>query len=167
MSSKNLRVYKILIISLIVTVTMTGLVYRGIPYSGEYEISGLAIPMASATDIQTLEKEVGQVVSFKAKVKNTGNVETTYVIVVKWKEHGAENWECDSVADMSLHPSQLETSAIGSMECTETMMGKYFDVMFILYDHESETVLDEKIIEKALYVKEKLVSGTLINFWIE
>jgi hypothetical protein len=31
---------------------------------------------------QTLEKEVGQTVHFKASVKNTRNVKTTYIIAV-------------------------------------------------------------------------------------
>jgi hypothetical protein len=118
-------------------------------------------------EIQTLEKEIDQCVQFKAKVKNTGNMETTYIIVAKWREHGSEEWESDGIADVRLSPGQAEILVVGSTECTDTMTGRYFDVKFILYDHETETMLDEKVIESAWHVNEILVTGSIINFWIE
>jgi len=100
--------------------------------------------MASAVEYQTLEKEVGQSIQFKAKVKNTGNVETTYLIFAKWREDGTEEWESDGFADVRLSPGHYETLVVGSVECMEEMAGKYFDVKFLLYDYETETLLDEK-----------------------
>jgi len=46
------------------------------------------------------------------------------------------------------------------------MADKYFDVKFILYDSE-ENVLDDKMIEKAWYVKEKVIQGVIYEFWID
>lgn len=46
-------------------------------------------------------------------------------------------------------------------------MGKYFDVKFILYDYETEGLLDQKEIDKAWHVKETIVTGTITGFWIE
>jgi hypothetical protein len=47
------------------------------------------------------------------------------------------------------------------------MAGKYFDVKFILYEAETETALDEKEIDRAWYVKEIVVLGSIDVFWIE
>jgi hypothetical protein len=61
----------------------------------------------------------------------------------------------------------METMIIGGIECTESMAGKYFDVKFILYEAETETALDEKEIDRAWYVKEIVVLGSIDGFWIE
>lgn len=65
-------------------------------------MSGQIILPASAMEPQTLEKEVGQTIHFKACVKNIGNVEATYVIVVEWRVDGAEAWESGGNADVRL-----------------------------------------------------------------
>jgi len=167
MSLKNAGLYKILAISLMFTVFSTGLVQQVLPHSDESGASGLITVPAFATETQTLEKEVGQNAHFKAKIENTGNGETTYIIVAKWREHSTDGWESDYLADLRLGPGQSETLVVGGVECTETMMGKYFDVKFILYDSETETVLDEKVIDRAWHVKEMVVAGNIISFWIE
>jgi hypothetical protein len=66
-----------------------------------------------------------------------------------------------------LGSGQSETIAIGSLICTEAMMGKYFDVKFILYQCDTEIILDEKVIPEAFYVKEVVVSGDVTGYWVE
>jgi hypothetical protein len=75
---------------------------------------------------------------FKAKIKNTGNKETTYAIVGKRREGDTEEWESGGKKDLRLAPEHMETMIIGGIECTESMAGKYFDVKFILYEAETE-----------------------------
>ena len=168
MSNRALpTVTPILAVVSMIAISMTVLNYQALLYSGEQGISGRFITPAWAMESETLEKEVGQSVHFKAEVINTGDVETTYLIVAKWSEDGTEEWETAGLADVRLSPGQSETLVIGGFECTEWMMNKYFDVKFILYECEAETVLDEKVIDKAWHVKEIVVSGTLTGFWIE
>ncbi|MCW3991359.1 MAG: hypothetical protein NWE79_01510 [Candidatus Bathyarchaeota archaeon] len=148
-------------------VSMTALSLQGSLFSEGSGNSGQIISLASAMEAQTLVKEVGQSVHFKATVENNGNVETAFLIVAKWREDGTEGWESGGLTDVRLNPWESETLVVGYVECTETMMGKHFDVKFILYDHETETILDEKEIDRAWYVKETVVDGTITGFWIE
>lgn len=169
MSSKTvLRTYEILAILLMLAISVTGLTFQGIDPLGDSGKSGQIVPMASATEgAHTLEKEVGQTVHFKAQIKNTGNQDTTYFIVVKWCVDGTEEWESGGLEDIRLAPWEMETMLIGSLECSEWMAGKYFDVKFILYDAETERALDEKVIDKAWFVKEIVILGLIDGFWIE
>ena len=170
MSNRALpTVTPILAVVSMIAISMTALNYQALLHSGESGVSGSFVTPVWAMESETLEKEVHQTVQFKAQVKNTGDVETTYLVVVKYREHGTEEWETGGLADVRLGPGQLETLHIGPIECTEWMMNKHFDVKFILYgcEGEEETVLDEKAIELAWYVKETIVSGTLTSFWVE
>ena len=169
MTSKTVpRAYELLAVLLMVTVSVAGLTIQGVTRFEGSGASGQLVPMASAMEEpQVLEKEVGQLVHFKAKIKNTGNKETTYVIVVKWREDGTEEWESGGLEDLRLAPEHMETMIIGGVECTESMAGTYFDVKFILYEAETETALDEKEIDRAWYVKERVVLGSIYGFWIE
>ena len=168
MSTRNIpAAHQVLAIMLMAVVSVTGLVYRGAPQTEESAVSGQIILPASATEPQTLEKEVGQTVHFKACVKNTGNIETVYVIVAEWQEDGAEAWTPAGIADVSLLPGHYETLYIGGIECTEAMMGKHFDVRFTLHDYPAEQLLDQKEIDKAWHVKETVITGTITGFWIE
>lgn len=150
----------------IVVASVSGLVVQGFPTS-EVEVSGRILSTVWATVPSIVEKDVGEYVHCKATSKNTGNVETTYCLVAKWSEHGLDEWETAGLADARLCPSQSETIVIGSIECTEPMMGKYFDVKFILYECDTETVLDEEVIAEAFYVTEVVVNGTLAGYWVE
>jgi len=162
-----LKGQQILILFLTATLSTTGLIYQVKPNSEPPRRAGRIIAMASAVEYQTLEKEVGQSIQFKVKVKNTGNVETTYLIFAKRREDGTEEWESDGFADVRLSPGHYEALVVGSVECMEEMAGKYFDVKFLLYDYETETLLDEKEIDRAWHVKETIVTGTIISYWIE
>ena len=87
--------------------------------------------------------------------------------MAKWRQDGTEEWEAAGLADLRLSSGQeSDILIIGAVECTETMMDKYFDVKIILYEYEIETVLDEKEIDKAWYVRETLVSGTVTGYWV-
>lgn len=150
-----------------VAISMTALNYQGLAYSEPSGTSGQIVSLASAVEIQTVEKEVGQFIHIKAKVKNTGDLETTYIILAKWRQDGTEEWETAGLADLRLSSGQeSDILIIGAVECTETMMDKYFDVKIILYEYDTETALDEKQIDKAWYVKETLVSGTVTGYWV-
>ena len=169
MTSKTIpRAYEILAILLMITVSVTGLTFQTMHQSGELGVTGQFVLMASATEEpQTLEKEVGQLVNFKARIKNNGNQETIYIIVAKWREHGTEEWESGGLEDLRLAPGEMETMVVGGVECCESMTGKYFDVKFILYDAETERVLDDHEIDRAWFVKEIVVLGTIYGCWIE
>ncbi len=155
------------VLALVLLASMTGLVYQGFQLPERDGASGRIVPMVYATELETQEKDVGDYVHFKVKVKNTGNVEATFIVCVYWSEDGLGEWEPDGLEDVRLGSDHYETLVVGSVECTEAMMGKFFDVKFVLYDAEAETVLDEKIIERAWYVSEVIVSGSIINFWVE
>jgi flagellin-like protein len=126
---------------------------------------GTLIPMVGAIE-NNLVKEVGDLVNFKAKIKNTGNQESKYLIVVLWKEHEVEEWEQASIEDIVLAPDLTEHIELGSIECTPDMAGKMYDVQFILYDAETENLLDKKTIEMAWSVTEPIVAGSIIGHWI-
>ena len=126
---------------------------------------GELLPMANAME-DNLVKEVGDLVSFRVKIKNTGNQETGYIINVLWREHGSGEWETACIEDIWLEPEQYEHIEVGSIECVEWMSGKYFDVQFMLYEHETELLLDSAILESAWYVKEPIVAGAIIDSWV-
>lgn len=123
---------------------------------------GSLVPMAYATE-DSLTKEVGDVVNFKVKVKNTGNTETGYIIIVKWSLHGEGEWETACIEDVWLAPDQYEHMELGCLEVTEEMAGNYYDVKFLLYEHETEQLLDEQALEAAWYVEEHIVAGTFVD----
>ena len=126
---------------------------------------GELLPMASAME-EDLVKQVGQLVSFRVKIKNTGNQETGYIVNVLWREHGTGEWETACIEDIWLEPEQYEHIEVGSIECAEWMSGKYFDVQFMLYDHETELLLDSAMLESAWYVKEPIIAGAIIDSWV-
>ena len=126
---------------------------------------GELLPMANAME-DNLVKEVGDLVSFRVKIKNTGNQGTGYIISVLWREHGTGEWETACIEDIWLEPEQYEHIEVGSIECVEWMAGKYFDVQFMLYDHETELLLDSAMLESAWYVKEPIVAGAIIDSWV-
>ncbi len=127
--------------------------------------NGQFMPLAYATG-DDLVKEVGDLVSFKAKIKNTGNLGSGYIVVVLWSEHDSGEWETACVEDIWLEPGQYEHLEVGSIECSEAMAGKYFDVKFMLYQHESEELLDSALIESAWYVTEPIIAGSIIESWV-
>lgn len=161
------KLSEILAIVMILAVSMTGLTYRNLSHSAESDSSGKFIVPASAMEASTVEKEVGDIVQVKVKVKNTGNAETSYLIVVKWKEHGSEGWEHSLIEDIALSPGESELVVLGNVECSEAMMGKHFDVKLLLYEAEKERLLDEKEMLKAWYVKETIITGSIAEYWIE
>ncbi|MBN2333974.1 hypothetical protein JXL21_00340 [Candidatus Bathyarchaeota archaeon] len=126
---------------------------------------GSLVPMAYATE-ESLTKQVGEEVHFKVKVKNTGNAETGYIVVAKWSVHGEGAWETACVEDIWLGSDQYEHMELGCIEVTEDMAGDYFDVKFMLYEYESEQILDEVTLEMAWYVEEPIVAGSLIDYWV-
>jgi len=82
-----------------VAISMTAMSYQALPNSDQPAISGAIISTASAMEYDTIQKEVGQEVHIVAEIKNTGEVETVYVIVAKWRQEGTEEWETAGVAD--------------------------------------------------------------------
>jgi hypothetical protein len=168
MATKNThRIYELLAIVLMVSVSMTGALSISAPSFKLAGVTGELIPMASAMEVDTLVKHVGDIVHFGAKVKNTGDIEAGYFVVVKWREHGTEEWETGGIEDAWLGPEQYGEFTIGFVECAEWMVGKYFDVKFTLYQTETERVLDVKEIPEAWVVEAYEVLGTLSNYWIE
>lgn len=166
MSTKVLpRGQEVLAILLLVAVSMSGIAVSDVDFY-DTGVSGQLVPMASATGPEVLEKEIGQTVHFSATIMNDGNVETVYIIVVLWCEHGTEEWDEAGLEDMVLCPDNYETMTVGGVTCAEWMAGKYFDVKFILYDDEYH-VLDDALIENAWYVKEKVIQGKISGFWVE
>ena len=150
-----------------VAISMTAMSYQALPNSDQPAISGAIISTASAMEYDTIQKEVGQEVHIMAEIRNTGEVETVYVIAAKWRQEGTEEWETAGVADARLSPGQLETLVVGFVECGENMVNKYFDVKLILYQAETEKALDEKMILRAWYVNEIVVGGAVTGFWVE
>jgi len=166
MSTKVLpRGQEVLAILLLVAISISGVAIPSMNFN-DTGISGQIAPMALAMEPEVLEKEIGQTVHFSAKIMNDGNVETVYIIVVLWCEYGTEEWDEAGIEDMVLNPDNYETMSVGGVTCAEWMAGKYFNVKFILYDAEYN-VLDDAFIEKAWYVKEKVIQGKISGFWVE
>jgi hypothetical protein len=46
------------------------------------------------------------------------------------------------------------------------MAGKYFDAQFLLYEHETELLLDTIMLESVWYVNEPIVAGSIIGTWV-
>lgn len=147
---------------ILITITLTAALGSTLitPVNG-----GSIIPMASAIE-ENLVKEVGDLVHFKAKIKNTGNTETKYLIVALWREHGMGEWEQASIEDIILGPDITEHIELGTIECSQDMTGKMYDVQFILYDAETEKLLDKKTLEMAWSVTEPIVAGSIIDQWV-
>ena len=161
------RIYELLAIVLMGSISMTGVLSISTPSYKLAGVTGEFVPMASAMEVDTLVKHVGEIVHFGAKVKNTGEIEAGYIVVVKWREHGTEEWESGGLEDAWLDPEQYVEFTIGFVECAEWMVGKYFDVKFTLYQTETERVLDVKEVPEAWYVEEHEVLGSLYLTWIE
>ncbi len=164
MSDKTVKAIVPILVAL--AVASVALSLEGLPSSG---LRGEIVTPVWAMEPGPLEKNAGQYVSFKAKVKNTGGVNATYVIVAKWREHGTEEWETVGIEDgITLSPGQYsEVFILGNVECTEAMGGKYFDAKFILYDAETETLLDEKYIPEAWLVRSVSIQGMIAGYWLE
>jgi hypothetical protein len=129
---------------------------------------GQLISQTWAMETGHLEKEAGENVILKAKVKNTGDANATYIIAVEIKEHGTDYWEPVGLEDMTLSPGEYsEILVLGTISCTESMEGKYYDIRFVLYDAETEAILDQKYIPEAFNVTSTLPSGTIAAIWIE
>lgn len=146
--------------------TVTPMVFQGALLRIEPETSGEIVPMALA-EYTTVEKEVGDIVVINVKVKNTGNVVATYVVRVWWCEDGTDDWEPCGIEDKTLLPGAHDIFEVGEVECTEEMMGKYFDVKIVLYEAGTENALDDDVLDKAWYVNEVIILGTIVEFWIE
>lgn len=129
------------------------------------QTSGQLIPMAYAINDQ-LTKQVGENVYIKVKVENTGIVESVYVLEVKFREHGEEIWETLFFEDIVIEPSEYGVIEFGSMRCVEEMIGKHYDIKFLLSDPESDHILDEETVEQAWYVQEAVISASIIGYWI-
>jgi len=158
-------VQAILPILAVLTVTSTVLSYQGLPNAGK---SGALVSSVWAMEFVPIEKEVGQSICFKAKVKNTGTVDATYIIVAEFKEHGTEEWQTVGHGDATLSPGEYsEILILGYVSCTEAMVGKYYDARFILYDAETEEPLDQKVIPEAWRVQASLAQGTITECWVE
>jgi len=163
MTSKTVQMILPIIATLMIASTVLG--YQSLLNNGKL---GEIVTSTWAVETGTLEKDVGQNVCFKAKIKNTGSLNATYIIAANWRETGTDDWETVGHVIISLGPGQYsEIKLLGSVNCTETMKGKYFDAKFILYDAETETVLDQKLTENAWHVRSTLVSGAIAAFWIE
>jgi len=162
-SSKAIQA--ILPIVAVLTVTSTVLSFQGLQNVGK---SGMLVSTVWAIETTTIEKEVGQSVYFKAKIKNTGTVETTYIVVAEHREHGTEEWETVGHAEATLSPGTYsEILVLGYVSCTEAMIGKYYDARFRLFDAETEEPLDQKVIPEAWHVQASLASGNIVECWIE
>ena len=165
MVSRNAnRVYGFLAILLMVSVT--GVLSSGVPSFKLAGVNGAFVPMASAMEVDTLVKHVGDIVHFGTKVMNTGEIKAGFIVSVKWREHGTEEWETGGLEDAWLDPGQIAEFTVGFVECAEWMVGKYFDVKFTLYQTETERVLDVKEISEAWFVEAYEVLGTLSSYWI-
>jgi hypothetical protein len=127
--------------------------------------SGQLIPMAYAINDQ-LTKQVGENVYFKVKIENTGTVESVYLLEVKIREHGTEIWETLFLEDIVVEPTEYGVIEFGSMKCVEEMIGKHYDIKFLLSDPESDSILDEETVEQAWYVQEAVISASIIGYWI-
>ena len=149
MTGNKYRIYEFLAILMIVSVSVTGILSHNASNVGLDSVTGVFLPMASAMESETITKHVGDVVHFKSKVKNTGEIEAGYIVVVKWKVHGTEDWETAGIEDLWLTPGNYEEITIGFVECSEWMVDKFFDVKFTLYQAETEQILDIKEISEA------------------
>jgi flagellin-like protein len=126
---------------------------------------GELLPLAYAIE-DDLVKEMGDLVSFSVKIKNTGNQGTGYIVMVLWSEHGTGEWETACIEDLWLEHGQYDQITVGSIECSEWMAGKYFDAQFLLYEHETELLLDTVMLESVWYVNEPIVAGSIIGTWV-
>ena len=121
--------------------------------------------MAQAIE-EGLVKEVDDLVSFQVKIKNTGNMGTGYVVYVLISEHDIDEWDEVALGDIWLEPEQQEHLELGNVEVSKWMVGVDFDVQFLLYDLETEKLLDSVTIESAWYVPELVVAGSIIGQWV-
>jgi len=126
---------------------------------------GSLVPVAYATETQ-LTKRPGDTVSFKVKITNTGTQDTPYLVVVKVAEHGSGAWETAAEADAELAPGEYLHVEVGGLEVTEEMAGKYYDALFLLLDGESGEALDDAVLERAWYVEEPIVAGSIVSKWV-
>jgi hypothetical protein len=165
MLKKNMFITSFLALSLVMAFL------SAVSVNGEQIITYASVSdqyVENTMEYSMVEKEVGQYVHIKAKVKNTGDIETCYLIVAKWREDGSVEWEKAGIADVKLCPgTDSDVLLVGKILCQESMMGKCFDVKFVVYSHDKELVLDEEVIDKAWCVTEGEINGTLTEVWVE
>jgi hypothetical protein len=154
------RAFAPVLVTLIIIVFAVALSGTVAPLHG-----GSLMPVAYATETQ-LTKRPGDTVNFKVKITNTGTQATGYVVVVKVAEHGSGAWETAAEADAELAPGEYLHLELGGLEVTEEMAGKYYDALFLLLDGESGETLDEATLERAWYVEEPVVAGSIVAKWV-
>lgn len=119
-------------------------------------------------DVETVEKEVGHYVHINARIKNTGEVDTCYLIIAKISEDGVDAWEKVGLADVELSPgAESDTILVGKVQCREAMVGKYYDVKVLVYRCGTESVLDEQELDKAWHVAAVTASGAVTDLWVD
>ena len=124
---------------------------------------GMLIVEADAT----VHKEVGDTVSFYAKVKNTGSITTVYIVKAYYRENKVSpgSWIYVSSTTVSLDAGETSSDLlVGTLEATGEMAGKVYDARFTL-ETDSGRLLDEKVINKAFDVSQK-IAGKLTNVWV-
>ena len=161
------RSHEILAILLMFTVAATGLSYQVSPDVQNSGVEGQFMAAASGMEPDTVHKEVGQSVHIKAKIKNIGSVEATYIIIAKYRMEGTDDWVQCGIEDLRLEPGTYETMLISTVLCCDEMAGAYFDIKLLLYDAGTETLLDEAVMERAWYVEESVPEGSIYDYWIE
>jgi hypothetical protein len=130
--------------------------------------SVLDTPELLEIETQTVEKEVGHYVHINARIKNTGEGETCYLIIAQISEDGVDAWEKAGLVDVQLSPgAESDTLLVGKVKCCEAMVGKYFDVKVLVYRCETESVLDAKEIDKAWHVTADTASGAVSDLWVD
>ena len=157
----------ILAIALMFTVTLTGLTYKVNPALQTAGVEGQFMAATSGMEPDTVHKEVGEYVHVKARVKNVGSVSATYLVIAKYRAEGTDGWTQCGLEDLRLEPETYETMLVGTVQCTEEMVGTYFDLLLVLYDAGTERVLDDKVMERAWFVNENVPEGTIHELWVE
>jgi hypothetical protein len=156
------------VLAAITLLTVAAAVYH---FQGDRVITHASVldtPGLLEVETQTVEKEVGHYVHINARIKNTGEGETSYLIIAKISEDGIGEWEQAGLADVHLSPgAESDILLVGKVKCGEAMIGKYYDLKVLVYRCETESILDEKEIDKAWYVTADTASGAVTDLWVD
>ena len=104
MSSKNRGFATVIETIVLLAITVTA-VLGEVVFSNHNQ--GELIPMVNEMDDE-LVNNVGDVVHFRVKIKNTGSQASGYLLYVLISEHGAGDWDEVGLEDIWLEPDQYE-----------------------------------------------------------
>jgi len=151
----------VMVLALTILVTMIALNY---PF--QKPMIGAMVSTVSASPDYPIQKNVGDIVYFKCKIKNTGSVTHDFNFLVQWAERGTSYSGGLMGGPITLDPNQESDVLELHHTITSDMAGKNYMVRFAVVDAADPNIIyDTKDIFYAFDVAQ--LSAVITSYWVE